>query len=131
MDATLANFRALFPEFAPVTDPRAQLFLDLAAEELSAPAWGVKYGEAALTFAAHLLSLSETRGASATSSASGAVLVPQAGAIQSATAENLTVAFAASVRGKSANEEWLSQTPFGQAFAALRRRVLARGRLSW
>lgn len=131
MDATLANFRALFPEFAPVSDPRVQLFVDLAAEELDAPAWGVKYGDAVLTFGAHLLSLSDTRAASATATAAGAVLVPQAGAIQSATAENLTVSFAASVRGKSANEEWLGQTPYGQAFAALRRRVLSRGRLSW
>lgn len=129
--ADAAGFAQLFPEFSAAVPARVTLAIDEAVEELDPAAWSAVYPRAVLTYAAHLLCLSESRIASATVSETGAVVVPQSGQIQSATAENLTVTFAASARGKSANEEWLGQTNYGQAFAALRRRTLSRGRLSW
>jgi hypothetical protein len=114
-----------------VVDARVSIFLDEAIAELDVGAWGLCYAAAVLAYAAHTLALAEVTKGSATLGADGSVQVQQTGTIVSATAEGLTVAFAASTRTKSAAQEWLSQTTYGQAFAAKQRQCLSRGRLSW
>lgn len=123
--ADLATFRILFPEFADVADGRIEVGLVGASSELSPTSWGRCYEKAVLYFTAHELALSLARvedGESGT--------VTPTGRIQSASVEGLSVSFAIPANA-SANADWLSQSPYGQAFAALARRCLARATLSW
>lgn len=131
MTPDLATFRALFPEFAAISDAVVQVYLDGAAEELDQGAWGLCYGKAVLNYAAHELALAQARQASATSTGSGGVVIPQTGKLQSGSEEGISFSFEASTTNKTASGEWLAQTPYGQAFLALQRKCLSRGRLSW
>ena len=130
MEADLVTFRALFPEFAPIADPAVQIYIDDALDQLAAPAWGRCFAKAALNYAAHNLALAKARAASA-SNQSGNVVVPQSGKLQSGSEEGISFAYEASTANKSATGEWLSQSPYGQAYMALQRQCLSRGRLSW
>ena len=131
LQADLPSFRALFPEFDTLSDERIGIFLDEADAAMDAPVWGQCYAGAFLNYAAHVLAMAEVNRGSMVLGAGGAVQIQQSGQIASATAEGLTVAFQAGNRSKSATQEWLGQTPYGQAFAAKQRQCLPRGRLSW
>lgn len=131
MTPDLATFHALFPEFATIDDSVIQIYLDDAADELDQGAWGRCYAKAVLNYAAHQLALSQARQASASESESGGVVIPQTGVLASGSEEGISFAFAQSSSPKSATQEWLSQTPYGQAYSALQRQCLDRGRLSW
>lgn len=126
MTPDLATFRILFPEFATVADSVVQFYLDDAIDHLSAGAWGRCYAKAALNWAAHELALAKAREASAVDG-----VVPQTGKLQSGSEEGISFSFEASTINKTATGEWLAQTPYGQAFLALQRQCLSRGRLSW
>ena len=130
MTPDLATFRILFPEFASVADEVVQFYLDEALEELDSGAWGRCYAKAVLNYAAHELALAQARAASA-SNQNGSVVVPQTGKLQSGSEEGISFSFEASTVNKSASGEWLAQTPYGQAYLALQRQCLSRGRLSW
>lgn len=131
LTANLAGFRVAFPEFASLADDRVQTYLDQAGEELDAKVWGGCYPRAYLNYAAHFLALAEVNRGSAVIGANGAVQVQQSGQIQTATAAGLSVTFAGSNRMRSATEEFFNQSQYGQAYCALRRQCLRRGRLSW
>ena len=127
MIADLATFRALFPELSATLDATVSLWLSDAAGELSAGAWGACYAKAQLYLAAHNVALANARAASA----AGGV-VPQSGVLQSGSEEGISFAFAdRGTAGRSANAQWLAQSPYGDALAALGRRCLTRGELSW
>lgn len=130
MTPDLATFRALFPEFATVPDATVQLYLDDALDHLSVGAWGRCYAKAVLNYAAHELALAQARAASAVDTGGG-VVVPQTGVLASGSEEGISFAFAQSSTPKSFTQEWLSQTPYGQAYLALQRQCLSRGELSW
>lgn len=57
MAATVADVRRIAPEFATVADEAVAAFLDDAALELSATAWGALYDRAQALVAAHLVAL--------------------------------------------------------------------------
>lgn len=126
MTPDLATFRALFPEFVTVADATVQLYLDDALDHLDMGAWGRCYAKAVLNYAAHELALAQARAASAVDG-----VVPQTGKLQSGSEEGISFSFEASTVNKSATGEWLAQTPYGQAYLALQRQCLSRGRLSW
>lgn len=130
MTPDLATFRALFPEFATVADVTVQLYLDDALDHLDLGAWGRCYAKAVLNYGAHELALAQARAASAVDTGSG-VVVPGTGQLVSGSEEGISFAFAQSSTPKSFTQEWLSQTPYGQAYLALQRQCLERGRLSW
>lgn len=130
MTPDLATFRALFPEFATVADATVQLYLDDALDHLDSGAWGRCYAKAVLNYAAHELALAQARAASAVDTGGG-VVVPQTGQLVSGSEEGISFAFAQSTTPKSFTQEWLSQTPYGQAYLALQRQCLSRGELSW
>lgn len=131
MTPDLATFRILFPEFDTVADAVVTLYLDDALDHLDAGAWGRCYGKAVLNYAAHELSLSLAREASAVVTGDGGVVVPQTGQLVSGSEEGISFAFAQSSAPKTLTQEWLSQTPYGQAYLALQRQCLSRGELSW
>lgn len=131
MTPDLATFRALFPEFAEISDATVTLYVDDGALQLDQGAWGLCYGKASLYYAAHELALAQARSASAQEGSGGEVIIPQAGVLASGSEEGISFAFAQSSTPKSATQEWLSQTPYGQAYMALQRQCLSRGRLSW
>lgn len=131
MTPDLATFRIMFPEFATIADPAVQFWLDDAADELDAGAWGRCIAKAVLNYAAHQMALALARKASATETGSGEVVIPQTGVLVSGAEEGISFAFAQSSTPKSFTQEWLSQTPYGQAYLALQRQCLDRGRLSW
>ena len=131
MTPDLATFRLLFPEFDTASDGVVTLYLDDALDHLDEGAWGRCYGKAALNYTAHELSLSLAREASAFVTGDGGVVVPQTGVLASGSEEGISFAFAQSSTPKTLTQEWLSQTPYGQAYMALQRQCLDRGRLSW
>lgn len=131
MTPDLATFRILFPEFDTVADALVTLYLDDALDHLDSGSWGRCYGKAVLNYAAHDLSLSLAREASAVVTGDGGVVVPQTGQLVSGSEEGISFAFAQSSTPKTLTQEWLNQTPYGQAYMALQRQCLDRGRLSW
>jgi hypothetical protein len=131
MTPDLATFRIMFEEFNPVADATVQFYLDDAIDTLDEGAWGRCYPKAALNYAAHLLDLAQQRKASATVTGGGEVVIPQTGVLASGSEEGISFAFAQSSTPKSFTQEWLSQTPYGQAYLAQQRECLDRGRLSW
>lgn len=127
MTPDLATFRALFPELAATPDPTVTLWLDDAGSELAPAAWGQCYPKAALYLAAHNVAMANARAAGA----AGGV-VSQAGVLVSGSEENISFTFAdKGTTDKGARAQWLAQTPYGDAFAALQRSCLSKGRLSW
>lgn len=56
--ATLAAFRATFPEFARVDDAQIQAFLDMAATSVPEDPWFEYQGEGHIYLTAHLLAQS-------------------------------------------------------------------------
>lgn len=131
MTPDLATFRIMFPEFATISDAVVDFWVGDAAAELDAGAWGLCYPKAVMNYAAHQLALAQARAASATETGGGEIVIPQTGVLASGSEEGISFAFAQSSAPKSVTQEWLSQTPYGQAYAALQRQCLDRGRLSW
>lgn len=129
MTPDIATFRALFPEYASVADPTVQVYLEDAAATLDPASWGSCYGKAVLYYATHQLAMAQARAASA-SMQGDAVVVPQTGKLQSGSQGGISFSFEQSM-AQSMSDQWLSQSPYGQAFAALRRQCLAPAFLAW
>ncbi len=64
--------RTLAPEFASDPDELLQVFIDLALEMTSAPAWGNVYGTAVAYLAAHLKTVADQGDSSASGAGAGA-----------------------------------------------------------
>ncbi len=121
-----ATFRMRFPEFDPINDDVVDFWLDDTIAELSETNFGDCYGVAVETLAAHKLSLSGQR---QTQTAEG--VQPISGAVQSASADGLSVSFGASKASTgSGREYYLSQTPYGIDYLSIREKCLGRGRLA-
>ena len=121
----LATFRVLFPEFSTVPDATVQVYLSENGGGFSTTAWGRCYAKAVLYYTAHELSLSLNRQASSTGG-----VVSQTGVLLSGHEEGIAFAFAP-MSASGATAQWLAQTPYGQAYAALQRQCLAKAMLSW
>lgn len=127
MTPDLATFRALFPEFAAVPDATVEVYLDMNGEGLSAAAWGRCYAKAVLYYSAHELSLALQREQSA---AENGGIADAGGVLQAGHEEGIAFTFAKRA-SSDATDEWLALTPYGQAYAALKRQCLNASRLSW
>ena len=123
---SLTTFRIRFPEFVASADPVAQFWIDDVVAELSVPNWGDCYPVAVETLAAHRLALSLQRQAQI---AQG--ITPTVGAVQSASADGLSVSLAVSRAATgSGRESYLAQTPYGLEYLSLREKCLSRGRVT-
>lgn len=109
IEPTLVNFRLLFPEFDGVDDARVELFLQCAIDAMNS---GECYAKATLYRTAHELSLNIQQ-------SSGSDNVSGAGALTSASADGLSVAFASVDWANSADGSWWSKTPYGQKYMQL------------
>ena len=134
MAADLTTFRVLYPEFSPVDNAVVQVYIDRAVATLNESSWGLCYDQGALSYAAHELALSQNRQASSGETDVGIGVVQtsnQSGSITSATVDGQTVSFAQN-QGSSMNDlnSWLSMTPYGQEYLALKARCFANARLA-
>jgi hypothetical protein len=119
MAATTENIRLRFPEFSDETeypDARIQLFIDDAVAQMGTneKRWCGKYDIAQAYLVAHFLTLATNSEAGDTSAKTGPV--------QSKTAGGVSVTRAASDASKrSARDDYLLQTAYGQRYDDLRR----------
>lgn len=107
MPASIASVRRIAPEFAVVSDADVQAFLDDAATELSASAWGTLYDRAHALVAAHQMAVAHPQVARA------------AGPVASQTVGSVSQSFAVSSPGAMSGE-W-GATRFGVEYLRLRR----------
>lgn len=117
MAVTLASFRARFPEFAGITDPTAQIFLDEAIGDVDQGIWGdaVIADRATSFLAAHrLVTELDSTGSSTTG---------QVGALSSASADGVSSAYVMP-ENLSAGDLTLWSTSYGQRFLDLRKRYV-------
>jgi hypothetical protein len=114
MATALSRFRLYAPEFASVSDGDVGLLIDDAAEVLLPAAWGTIYPQALARWAAHLQTLAARAAAAAPGLGGG-------GSVSSISTGALSVAFGSSgYTASTASDAWLSTTPHGLAFLALR-----------
>lgn len=109
IDAALATFRILAPEFAAVEDAEVRAMLGVVSGWIHVPTFGARSGEALARLAAHELTLQRR------ASAGGGV-----GPIQSVGTGGLSVTYGALTATGSASDDALRQTLHGLAFLALR-----------
>lgn len=128
---SLAEFRALFPEFNPpvASDELVLAYLEPNIEDFSAGVWGTGrcYKRGVYLLTAHELSLAIARRKAA--SQNGGV-APVPGVLQSGHEEGIAFAFQ---RTSYANgtAEWFALTPYGMEFGVLMRSCINRSSLSW
>lgn len=117
MSCTVANFRLRFPEFADNTefsDPRIQLFLDDASEDIGTDEnrWCNKYDRAHCYLGAHYL----TSGTNTESGDSSA----KSGPVSSKSAGGVSVTRAVVAKDRSDGDAFYSTTAYGQQFLIIR-----------
>ncbi len=129
---SLATFRIRFPEFSTVSDDTINFWLsDVIAEMSDSSNWGKGYGIAAETFAAHNLSISQSRLAGSSVAANGAVEVQHGGVVVSAGGDGLNVSFVAPASATGSSYEYeLSRTSYGMEYLSIMRQFLSRGRVA-
>lgn len=129
---SLETFKLRFPEFGNDIDTAIQFWLDDVEAELSEPSFGDCYGVAVETLAAHKLALSQSRQAGAQVNSSGNIEIRPQGVVTSASADGLSVGLATpnSATSQSTREAYLSLTPYGVEYLAIRSRCLPRGRVA-
>lgn len=115
-----ADFRALFPEFAPLTDPQLSLYFTLSGSffvnSRANPAFrtGVpNMTNIAYLVTAHLAYLLAERDANGNPAASGATAAQTVGQITSASEGSVSVGLAAVATGQNALAAWYAQTKYG------------------
>ena len=136
---TVAEFRAMFPEFSEVSDPTVQLYLDIGMQWI-APFWyPIDAKLAAMYAAAHYLSLHDNATGGTISGGEdelggGGAVDPEVGKIWTKTVRfrDRQVTYervgAAAEKQKSsgseaaASAEFWESTPYGQMYLSLRRR---------
>jgi len=123
MAATIADFRARFPEFSDVVefpDARIQLFLDDAVlihigdDENR---WGGKYNTAHAYLAAHLLFIGTNTEVGSTAA--------NVGPVSSKSAGGVSVTKAVVAKDRSEGDDFYSSTSYGQQFIVIRDRCFA------
>ncbi len=117
MACTVATFRLRFPEFSDDTeypDPRIQLFLDDAVEDIGddEDRWCGKYDRAHCYYAAHLLLLGTKTEAGDTSATSGPITSKSAGGV--------SVGRSVVAKDLSSSDDMLLTTSYGQQFLVIR-----------
>ena len=123
---SVPTFKIRFPELSCSGEGTIQFWIDDVAAELSECSFGDGYPVAVETLAAHRLALSLQRQSQA---AQG--ITPTVGAVQSASADGLSVSLATPrAAAGSGQEAYLAQTPYGLEYLAIRERYLSRGRVS-
>lgn len=124
---TLAEFKALFPEFeaAGISDAIQQAWIDYSDAWLDEPSWGECYKSAVSFDAAHRLAISQARAAAVTLSEDGAAagVGTAVGQIANASADGLSLGFN-NVPATTNSEEWYKSTGYGQEFLVLRNSCL-------
>ena len=117
MACTVVELRLRFPEFADLTeypDPRIQLFLDDAAEDMGSDEsrWCGKYDRGHCNLAAHYLSVGTGTEAGDTSAKSGPVSSKSAGGV--------SVTRAVVAKDRSDGDSYYSSTVYGMQFMIIR-----------
>ncbi len=92
-------------------DTRKDNFLLLAAERVDETVFGDQYGEAVALMACHLMTLSPTTAAAATTAHKG---------VASTSAEGLSISFEAAPSSGTATDVWLSRTTYGSNYLAIK-----------
>ena len=129
MNADLVTFKILFNEFDSVPDVKIQLYIDDAKDALDKSAWGLCYDKAVLWLTAHNLSMSMQRNANSSEDENGNIELAQTGVLTNATADGLTVGFAASPSASSDGGYWYAQSTYGQRYLALMKECLSPARI--
>ena len=117
MSCTVADFRLRFPEFADDTefpDPRIQLFLDDAAEDIGTDEtrWCNKYNRAHCYLGAHYLTTGTNTEVGDNSAKSGPVSSKSAGGV--------SVTRAVVAKDRSDGDDYYSSTVYGMQFIIIR-----------
>lgn len=112
MATTPALFKIRFPEFVAIDDDRIQLFLDDAADGMSAIIWGERFDTGQAYLAAHFLVNGENSAAGGGTGASGPV------ASRSVDGTSVSYAQVSSTDG-SRNEGFYKSTIYGQRYLAI------------
>ncbi len=116
---TYAEFIALYPEFASMSQVIVQDRLTRATALLLSSAWGDFYETAIGLDAAHNLALKSLIGGNAIGGVQAAV-----GQITSASGAGLSTSFAQAQTNNN-TEEWYNKTVYGQEYLRLRSVVIA------
>jgi hypothetical protein len=118
---TLAEFKALFPEFeaAGVTDPTMQTWIDFSDAWLDEQSWGECYKSAVSYDAAHRLVMSQARADIIANGGVSAGVGGSRGQVSSGTGDGLSIGFNV-VPATTNTEEWYKSTGYGQEFLVLR-----------
>tara|TARA_R110002126_G_scaffold10384_5_gene47310 strand:- start:5971 stop:6363 length:393 start_codon:yes stop_codon:yes gene_type:complete len=120
------TFKIRFPELISAGDTVIDFWIVDVVEELCEPNFGDCYPVAVETLAAHRLALSLQRQAQAAQGITATV-----GAVQSASADGLSVSLAVSKAATgSGRESYLAQTPYGLEYLSIREKCLGRGRVT-
>ena len=99
------------PEYA--ADARGDTFLELAASQMNAAAWGNRYAMGAAYLAAHMLTLADEDAAAGDGATAGAVTGKSAG--------DLSLSFGAAAGGAvNARDAYFTTTKYGREFLRLR-----------
>ena len=104
--STEALLDAIAPGFAGEPSATKQVFIDLAAQRLSATAWGTLYQQGVVYLAAHLMTVRDNAGNGL------------AGAVTSVKTGGLSVGSSGAM-----SDHELATTSFGQEFLSLQRRI--------
>lgn len=114
MATTPALFKIRFPEFVAVDDDRIQLFLDDAADGMSAVIWGERFDTGQAYLAAHFLVNGEN------SAAGGAGSGGKSGPVASRSVDGTSVSYAqVSLTSGLKNEAFYQSTIYGQRYLAI------------
>lgn len=122
MACTVEEFRTRFPEFSDdieYPDPRVQLFLDDAAEDIGTDEsrWCGKYGRAHCYLAAHLLTVGTVSEAGDTSA--------KVGPISSKSAGGVSVSRSVVAKERSDSDDLYASTTYGLQFMSIRNTCFA------
>ncbi len=120
MAVTPTQFKDEFPEFATLTDPDVQLFIDQAERRTARTNWGVKADDGVKYLTAHLL----TMRARATGTTPGGGGAGVRGPMASETVGSLSRSFS-NVTAAPWTNAWLESTAWGSAYAELRSLVFS------
>ena len=113
MAVTPATIKEVLTEFAEVSSTRIQIFLDFAAQQMNATAWGVKYDQGLIYLTGHLLKLD-------------AEAATGGGAAGPVTAEAVGQVSASYQVGESFSNSEFGSTVYGRRYLELSRTVFAR-----
>lgn len=128
---TLAGFKARFPEFEAlgISDATMQVFLDDAIAHLDENAWGECYERAVYYYAAHALTMNQRRTEAVTGGGLGGAS-GSSGPVTSASADGLSVSYAAPKASDGDGDDWYRQTSYGQEYLNLRGECISGARVA-